>query len=332
MRGIRRRTHPAHGFLMFHAARIGAATLLSIVPVAASAQNAQNWTATIISENDAYFGTGDQHYTNGLYLSLTTPQRPSAPNLAFRYSFFLGQSIFTPEDLLADIPDPNDRPYAGWLYAGVRVYRESPVVLDRADISLGIVGHSSGADAVQRWFHSLNMFGGQPPHGWAHQLGDEPVVQLNAQRTWRVTLTEGLFDGELLPEANVALGTVFTYAGLGASLRVGRNVRADWGAPRIQPGLQGSDFVDQDTAGFFAWYIFAGIEGRAIARNIFLDGNTFRDSPSVSREAFVADYNIGLALIGGPFVLRASYTERTREFETQRANDKFSSLTLSFLH
>src|SRR5262249_28731406 len=74
-----------------------------------------------------------------------------------------------------------------------------------------------------------------------------------------------------------------------------------------------------------------GIEGRAIARNIFLDGNTFRDSPSVSREAFVADYNLGLALIGGPFVFRMSYTERTREFETQQGNDKFASLTLSFL-
>jgi len=313
------------------ARRIGAALLLSIAPAAAAAQDAQNWTATIISENDAYFGTGDQHYTNGVYLSLTTPPRPRAQNLAYRYSFFLGQNMYTPEDLSAVIPDPNDRPYAGWLYAGVRVYRESAVVLDRADISLGIVGHSSGADAIQRWFHSLGMFGGVPPRGWAHQLGDEPVVQLNAQRTWRVTLTEGLLDGELLPEANLALGTVFTYAGLGASLRVGRNVRADWGAPRIQPALQGSDFVNRDAAGGFAWYIFAGIEGRAVARNIFLDGNTFRDSPSVSRETFVADYNFGFALIGGPFVLRASYTERSREFETQRANDKFSSLTLSFL-
>src|SRR5262245_39516443 len=213
MRGIPRRSHPLHGFLTLHAARIGAATLLSIAP-AAAAQNAQNWTATIISENDAYFNIGDRHYTNGFYLSLTTPQRPRTRNLAFRYNLYLGQSIFTPEDLLADIPDPNDRPYAGWLYGGVRVYRESAAVLDRADVTFGIVGPSSGADAIQRWLHSLHMFGGVPPRGWAHQLHDEPGVVISGQRTWRVTLTQGLLDGELLPEANLSLGNVFTYAGL----------------------------------------------------------------------------------------------------------------------
>src|SRR5262245_6432776 len=258
-------------------APVGAALLLSLVPVTATAEN---WTATLISENDAYFRIADSHYTNGLYLSLTTPQRPGNGTFANRYGFFLGQNIYTPEDLLLDTPDPDDRPYAGWLYAGVRMYRESPTVLDRIDFSLGIVGPSSGADAVQRWFHSLHMFGGVPPHGWAHQIGDEPTAQLNAQRTWRITLSEGFLAGEVLPEANIALGNVFTYAGVGATLRVGRNLRADWGAPRIQPALQGSDFVDRDAADSFAWYIFAGIEGRATARNIFIDGNTFRDSPS----------------------------------------------------
>jgi hypothetical protein len=309
-------------------ARLGAAILLSLAPMTTAAQN---WTATLISENDAYFRISDRHYTNGLYLSLTTPQRPGTETFAYRYGFFIGQNMYTPEDLALDIPDPNDRPYAGWLYAGVRMYRESATVLDRIDISLGIVGPSSGADAIQRWFHSLHMFGGVPPHGWASQLHDEPVVLLTGQRTWRITLTEGLLDGEILPEANLSLGTVFTYAGLGASLRVGRNLRADWGAPRIQPALQGSDFIDRDAVGAVAWYIFAGIEGRALARNIFLDGNTFKDSASVSRETFVADYNLGLALIGESLAFRMSYTERTREFETQNGNDKFVSLTLSFL-
>jgi hypothetical protein len=306
---------------------IGAALFLTAVPSAA----AQNWTATLISENDAYFNISDRHYTNGFYFSMTTPPRPGNETFMRRYNVFIGQSIFTPEDLLTDTPDPEDRPYAGWLYGGVRMYRESLTVLDRVDLSLGIVGPSSGADAVQRWLHSMHVFGGIPPRGWASQLHDEPTVVLSGQRTWRVTLTQGFLDGELLPEANLSLGNVFTYAGVGASLRAGRNLRADWGAPRIQPALQGSDFVDRDAVGDFAWYIFAGIEGRAIARNIFLDGNTFKDSPSVAREAFVADYNLGFALIGGPMAFRLSYTERTREFETQHGNDKFIALTLSFM-
>src|SRR5262245_54228256 len=228
------------------AARIGAALLLSLTPLCAAAQN---WTATLISENDAYLRLGDRHYTNGLYLSLTTPQRPGNETFAYRYSFFLGQNIYTPEDILLSDPDPDDRPYAGWLYAGVRMYRESPTVLDRIDLSLGIVGPSSGADAVQTWLHAMDVFGGMKPRGWAHQLGDEPTVELNAQRTWRVTLSQGFLASEFLPEANLALGNVFTYAGLGASIRVGRNLRADWGAPRIQPAPQGSDFIDSDAVG-----------------------------------------------------------------------------------
>jgi hypothetical protein len=298
-----------------------------MVPAAA----AQNWTLTLINDNDAYFNIGDRHYTNGLYASLTTPPRAGGKGFNRRYSVFLGQSMFTPQDLSLALPDPDDRPYAGWLYGGVRMYNESAAVLDRVELKLGIVGSSSGADAIQRWWHSLHVFGGIPPAGWSNQLGDEPGVVLGAQRTWRITLTEGFLDGELLPEANLALGNVFTYAGAGASLRVGRRLRADWGPPAIEPALQGADFIDRDQVGSFAWYVFAGIEGRAIARNIFLDGNTFRDSPSVSREAFVADYRIGAALIGGPFAFRISYTERTREFETQRGNDKFVSLNLSFL-
>ena len=121
-------------------------------------------------------------------------------------------------------------------------------------------------------------------------------------------------------------------AGAGASLRLGRNLRADWGPPRVEPALQGSDFIDRDAAGSFAWYVFAGIEGRAIARNLFLDGNSFADSPQVAREPFVADFNAGLGIVAGPFAIRGAYTERTREFETQRANDKFVSFTLSYLH
>lgn len=47
------------------------------------------------------------------------------------------------------------------------------------------------------------------------------------------------------------------------------------------------------------------------------------------QETFVAAFNIGFALIAGTIAVRAAYTERTREFEAQRANDKFVSITLS---
>ncbi len=327
---------------MMSACRSVAALVLAFVPMSAAAQN---WTAVVMNENDAYFNISDRHYTNGGYASLTSPARPDCQTCGrlsdrfmlppgtvgstHRYGFFAGQSIFTPEDLSLAVPDPADRPYAGWLYAGARLYRESTRMLDRLEVKVGVVGPASGADAVQRYWHALHWFGGVPPHGWSSQLKNEPGLVLSGQRIWRVPLVDAFLDAEILPEANLSLGNVFTYAGAGASLRLGRNLAADWGPPRIEPALQGSDFIDRDAAGSFAWYVFAGVEGRAVARNLFLDGNSFEDSPHVAREIFVADFNAGFALIAGAIALRAAYTERTHEFETQRANDKFVSLTLS---
>ena len=56
---------------------------------------------------------------------------------------------------------------------------------------------------------------------------------------------------------------------------------------RIEPSLPGSDFFEP-TGGFSA-YVFAGVDGRAIARNLFLDGNTFEGSRSVNKMNLVGD-------------------------------------------
>ena len=63
-----------------------------------------------------------------------------------------------------------------------------------------------------------------------------------------------------------------TYLEVGATLRIGNDLPNDYGAPRIRPSLPGSNFfLPRDN---FGWYLFAGAGGRAVAYNIFLDGNT----------------------------------------------------------
>jgi hypothetical protein len=41
-------------------------------------------------------------------------------------------------------------------------------------------------------------------------------------------------------------------------------------------------------------FVTAGVSGRAIARDIFLDGNTVRDSQSIDRNYLVADFHVAL--------------------------------------
>ncbi len=248
----------------------------------------------------------------------------------YRYGAFLGQSMFTPQNLFLGNPDKTDRPYAGWLYAGGRLYREDGDTLDRAEATLGVVGPASGADSLQKWWHAIGLFGGVKPQGWSHQLRDEPGLVLTEQHIARYGTTLGGFEVEALPELSVTVGNVFDYAAAGAMVRFGQGLKADWGPARIQPGLDGADFVDDTKIGGFAWYVFAGLEGRAVARNIFLDGNSFESGPRVDRTPGVLDLNAGAAILWPSFRLEAVFTERGSEFRGQRGDDRFLAINLSF--
>jgi len=88
--------------------------------------------------------------------------------------------------------------------------------------------------------------------------------------------------------------------------------------PRISPSQNWSVFA------------FAAVDGRAVARDIFLDGNTWRDSPSVDKESFVGDFSYGIGLIAGRWQLTFTEVQRSREFKTQVENhNDFGSVTLS---
>lgn len=329
------------------------AALAAVVAIAATSargeENGRHWTFNVLEENDS-FVHGDKHYTQGLYASFFLTQRPTEdawfdrmrgvadtimlPGEAGRLHFggFVGQSIFTPENKKLVPPDASDRPYAGWLYGGASLYRETATTLDRATLTLGVVGPGAGGRKVQNGWHSYtSAFIGAPQVlGWSYQLKNEPGIVLSEERKWRFATGIGPFEADLLPEVNASLGNIFTYAGAGAVVRFGQRLRADWGQPRIQPALSGSDFVDrkvlQDGP---AWYVFVGGEARAVARNIFLDGNTFESGPSVDKKPIVGDFTAGAAVVAHALRLGVSYTYRTEEFDGQKGADNFMTLSLS---
>ncbi len=76
-------------------------------------------------------------------------------------------------------------------------------------------------------------------------------------------------------------------------------------------------------------HMFARAEGRAVARNIFLDGNTFRSSHSVDKNIFVADLSLGFAMNWRNSKLSYAFIYRTREFKGQPEGQLFGSITLS---
>lgn len=167
--------------------------------------------------------------------------------------------------------------------------------------------------------------------GWGNQLKNEIGVVALYEKKWIVPYS---FDHdlglEIIPSLGGAAGNIYTYLAGGGSVRFGRYLPQDNGPPRIRPGLHGSDYFKPRRDDRLGWYFFAGVEGRAVARNIILDGNTFRESHRVDKRPVVGDFQVGLVLTYG--ALRAGFTNvfRTKEFYGQRKFDEFGSINISF--
>ena len=300
---------------------------------------------TLQVDNDLFGSGSDRHYTQGMRVSwlpspskvpdwvrdgaLAMPGIDSRDHLTF--VFALGQNMYTPEDITVHDPDPTDRPYAGWLYAsfGAAVEDSEANILHDVSLDLGVVGPLSLAGPTQKMWHGL--IGVNKPQGWSHQLDNEPGVILTYEVRKRQSLWTPVsaIEADVTPKAGVALGNIYTYGALGTSFRIGQNLGLDYGPPFIRPSLPGAGLVKR--RGEWGWYLFAGFEGRAVARDIFLDGNTFSDSPSVDKIPFIGDLQFGAAITMDDFRLSFTQIMRTREFEGQKGGDRFGSIALTYL-
>lgn len=297
-------------------------------------------TLSFVYENDV-FDQSDVHYTNGVHVSWISgsgqtpdwalsiaraiPWFPRNGEILHGYS--IGQSMFTSNDISVKDPPLDARPYAGWLYGSIVLNAETGLQLDQLVLTIGIVGPASLAEKTQKLIHDL--LGAQQPKGWDHQLRNELGLMASWQRSWRALAIRPLARRQLdlTPHIGMTLGNVLTFVNSGLTLRYGGNLPVDYGPPRIQPGLTGtSSFVP---AAGIGWYLFAGVEGRAVVRNIFLDGNSFRSSRSVDKKPFVGDLQFGGVLVWNNVRLSYTHVLRSREFKTQEERDNFGSVALS---
>ncbi|WP_280567503.1 lipid A deacylase LpxR family protein [Chromohalobacter sp. 296-RDG] len=297
---------------------------------------------TIKSENDLFASGEDGHYTNGLEVNWSFT--PDAAHWTRRLAdavpgwsgaeldgvaYRAGQQIYTPNDIDRSDLIENDRPYAGLLYAGVSLFDDRQYSgwrqADDLHFDAGIVGPASGGKAIQKNFHHL--IGSDEPKGWSHQLHNEPVLNLTYKRSWWLQDSFGNLDMEYGPNAGFALGNLYTYAAGGVGLRIGDDLHNSTGMPAVAPAQSGRNYFEPDQG--FGWYAFASLEGRFMAHNLLLDGNTFEDSHSVDSRQWVGDALAGIALTWDSWQLTYTSVWRTDEFKAQDENDQFGSLTLS---
>jgi len=298
-------------------------------------------TLSLLFENDIFYKT-DRDYTNGVELSYTTASRDTpklfvdlarllpffASTGTVRASFALGQSIYTPSNLTLTNPPLTDRPYAGFLYGGFGLADDTGNRLDQIELQVGVIGPSSLASDTQKFVHKL--INGRQPMGWSTQLHGEPGIVLTYSRNLKLVPRQsflGLFF-DVEPHYGAAVGNVFDYVDAGAMARIGFNIPDDYGPLRIEPSLPGSGYFEP--TGPVGGYIFAGVDGRAVARNLFLDGNSWEPSRSVDKNIFVGDLELGAAITFNFMQITFTHVIRTKEFKTQTAADQFGAVNVSF--
>ncbi len=299
-------------------------------------------------ENDGFIEQHDNNYTHGLEVSgaYLMPPPPWLASLASRFPLYrrngefdlinysIGQRIFTPADKSSEALVVDDRPYAAHLFvtASLESLMERNGSYDSGNalqLTVGIVGPAAMGEETQQLAHSL--IGQGNPNGWGNQLENEPTLGISYTRIWRIIrpASAGLEYG-LTPHYTLALGNDHSYAAAGVTLRLGDNLRRDLSPPDINPGFPGLSYfgMAQETN----WYGFIGLQGRWVAHNIFLDGNSFGDGHSVEKEPLVGDMQYGIAVLFGGVRIAISNVVRTREFTLQQEDTLHTALNISYCY
>jgi lipid A 3-O-deacylase len=313
---------------------------------------------TLYWENDSVTGA-DQDYSNGLKLTWSQPYQGDArshgglklKDWAFRLLPFLsapdaskatassiGQFIYTPKNTERSDLIVNDRPYAGYTFLGFGFISKTDDVRHFWEIDLGVVGPLSLAEETQNGFHDLIRV--HHAEGWDHQLGNEPGLEAVYEVKWQYGTGKNRYGlgADLIPHLGFAIGNIAIAAKTGVELRFGWFMPEDFGNCPIRSACE-AGLVTSDQPGVptgasrknFGFHFFTAVEGRAVLRDIFLDGNTFRDSHRVDKEIYVGDLMGGIAMNYGRVKASYAIVLRSPEFKQRKDNHAFGTITLSYV-
>lgn len=265
----------------------------------------------IYFENDMFGVATDSQYTSGekfnltykvnnptnfLYDALISNRKETDVFLTFA----IVNQLYTPVDIKETELIEDDRPYAGWTYFQTAMHKSSKDRLNSISLKVGAIGPAAHGEQIQNGIHTLINVG--LAYGWDNQLNNELGVNLGYDYKYRYAPKPffGWLESAFVPYFEADLGNVSTRATLGLSVRVGYNIPKDFGLANIDKGVDASIPVyEEQTLSLkkdFSFSFNFSTSGSAVARDIFLDGNTFSDSHSLEKNPFVAYASVGASL------------------------------------
>ncbi len=292
-----------------------AGVVIALAPLRLSGQSG---TYSVRTDNDAFdfwmapWNRPDDEYTSGVHLTYAGSDAPwwarralsglqscTDRSTACRSSVLeIGQDIYTPFVPANGVASTTQRPNAGWLYLSESA---QSVAADRSDaltLTLGVTGPPSLAQLTQHVAHDFGPAYNRPTD-WSRQIAFEPGVIVRYEHDARFATPADVPLGlELVPHAGASLGNVLTDADAGARVRFGWRMSHPWLPPLRDAGF---DFL-------------CGVSARAVARNMFLDGNTFQTGPRVGHEPFVESGELGVEIHMRGFALGYRAVTDSREY------------------
>jgi hypothetical protein len=257
-------------------------------------------TLSLRTDNDAFdfwmlpWNRPDDEYTSGVHITYDGGDAPwwaraflsgdgacTARSRSCRSARAeLGQDIYTRDATLRDTSVVDHaRPSAGWLYLSQSARSLRDDRSDEVTFTLGVTGPPSLARLTQRIAHNAAPTFNRPTD-WSRQIDFEPGVIVRYEQRRRLGAELGAMGFDVVPRAAASLGNVLTSAEAGVQVRTGWHLQHPW--------------LPEDGGASVA--LVGGISGRAVARDLFLDGNTFRDGPRVGHEPFVGSGELGIEL------------------------------------
>ncbi len=332
---------------------------LMISPAHASRDQTEHWTLNLYIENDLFSET-DQDYTNGIRASWVSPdladylEDPALPGwirtINKRLKFFhkqkdglkrnaiasIGQTIYTPQDLNRTDIIEDDRPYAGWLFFSMAYQTRNDDQLDSLEASFGVVGPAAFGQEAQDFIHDLRGF--EKFRGWDNQLSNEVRVILlweHKRKHKYIYNANSRFGFDLIDHGGISLGNVRTYLNAGAEMRVGWAILNDFGTSALRPGGDNTtpDVIwdpRQSVDRNWGMHAFVSFDARLVGHDIFLDGNSFRESHSVTKESIVLDGAVGLSIMYRGIKVSYAHIFRSKEFTQQRHSHSYGSLAFPY--
>jgi lipid A 3-O-deacylase len=326
----------------------------------------ESWTFTARFENDLFNRT-DRFYTNGIKLNWISPELEWFEDLAWfkrkglaqdglnwfasvlpyhkdesrqrNFSLSIGQMMYTPKNTVSTGLVVDDRPYAGWLYSSAAFHSRNYRVLDTFEIQGGFTGKWSFAREAQNLVHSIR--GIPKANGWDNQIRTEPGIALVYDHKYRLVPRINFsqrWKADAIIHAGGALGNVYTNLNGGIEIRAGLNLPTDFGSALIRPGGDTNapaDTMDvrysSDVSSYSA-HVFVATSARLVFRDIFLDGNTFRDSHNVNKKTVVGDLVVGASVVNRKLKISYAHVFRSNEFNGQPGGLGFGSVSISYTY